>query len=118
MKNNYQELENESHAIHIIDQEMNQFNDINQSYNNGYMFKLGRLIEGMKCKIINMQRNDFEGINSNIDDSKRIRQIKLVEEGIDVEILKVGALGWQKGKLRLKVSVEFCPEKESNSENI
>ena len=28
--------------------------------------------------------------------------------GLDGEVLKIGAKGWQKGKLRIKVTVEFC----------
>ncbi|WP_293124791.1 KGK domain-containing protein [Microcoleus sp. bin38.metabat.b11b12b14.051] len=33
-------------------------------------------------------------------------------EGIDCEILRVGAQGWQKGKMKLKlnVTIEFCPD--------
>ncbi|MEG3974268.1 KGK domain-containing protein [Microcoleus sp. herbarium8] len=33
-------------------------------------------------------------------------------EGIDCEILRVGAQGWQKGKIKLKlnVTIEFCPD--------
>lgn len=33
-------------------------------------------------------------------------------EGIDCEILSVGAQGWQKGKIKLKlnVTIEFCPD--------
>jgi hypothetical protein len=33
-------------------------------------------------------------------------------EGIDCEILRVGAQGWMKGKIKLKlnVTIEFCPD--------
>ncbi|MEG4851953.1 KGK domain-containing protein [Microcoleus sp. B5-D4] len=33
-------------------------------------------------------------------------------EGIDCEILRVGANGWKKGKIKLKlnVTIEFCPD--------
>lgn len=33
-------------------------------------------------------------------------------EGIDCEILRVGAQGWKKGKIKLKlnVTIEFCPD--------
>lgn len=33
-------------------------------------------------------------------------------QGIDCEILSVGAQGWQKGKIKLKlnVTIEFCPD--------
>lgn len=32
------------------------------------------------------------------------------EEGIECEILKIGSKGWQQGKLRLKVTLEFISE--------
>jgi hypothetical protein len=31
-------------------------------------------------------------------------------EGKDCEILSIGAKGWQKGKIRMKVTLEFCPD--------
>jgi hypothetical protein len=34
-------------------------------------------------------------------------------DGIDCEILKLGSKGWQKGKVRIKVSVEFYVEEDS-----
>lgn len=35
---------------------------------------------------------------------------KWMGEGADCEVLKFGAKGWQKGKVRIKVSIEFCPD--------
>jgi hypothetical protein len=32
------------------------------------------------------------------------------DRGIDCEVLKVGATKWQKGKIRLNVSLEFVPD--------
>lgn len=46
--------------------------------------------------------NQKGGIPSNLTD--------WFEQGIDCEILKPDAKGWRKGKIRIKVSVEFCPE--------
>lgn len=31
-------------------------------------------------------------------------------EGVDCRILKAGSSGWQKGKLKLKVTIEFIPD--------
>jgi hypothetical protein len=30
-------------------------------------------------------------------------------QGVDCEILKTNGKGWQKGKIRIKISLEFCP---------
>jgi hypothetical protein len=38
---------------------------------------------------------------------------KFFDEGIDCEILKLGAKAWQKGNIRIKVTLEFIPD-ESN----
>lgn len=41
-------------------------------------------------------------------------------DGIDCEILKLGAKGWQKGKVKinLKVSLEFCPDESDVEETL
>ncbi|MBD2119436.1 KGK domain-containing protein [Trichocoleus sp. FACHB-262] len=31
-------------------------------------------------------------------------------KGIDCEILRTDAKGWKKGKLRIRIAVEFCPD--------
>ncbi|MGI0479299.1 KGK domain-containing protein [Geminocystis sp. CENA526] len=101
MPENYQPLENEAHAIHIIDEDVHRF------YVGQSMFKLGYLIEGIKCKLIDVSHNDLKKENSHNN------RKKWINDGVDVEVLKVGGLGWQKGKLKLKVTVEFCPEESS-----
>lgn len=35
---------------------------------------------------------------------------KLLVDGLDAETLKIGAKGWQKGKIRVRVTLEFEPE--------
>ncbi len=35
---------------------------------------------------------------------------KWFDDGINCEILKIGAKGWQKGKIKIKVTLEFCPD--------
>jgi len=41
---------------------------------------------------------------------------KLFNESLDGEVLKFGADGWQKGKIRLRVTVEFCPDETEEIE--
>lgn len=98
MANNYKSLENEANVINIIDQDLHRF------YVDQSMFKLGHLIEGIKCKLIDLSRSDLKAENKNLN------RKKWLNDGVEVEVLKVGALGWQKGKLKLKVTVEFCPD--------
>jgi hypothetical protein len=98
MNDNYHPLENEAHAINIIDSDVHRF------YVGESMFKLGHLIEGIKCKLIDTSRSDLHKENMNLS------RKKWINDGVEVEVLKVGALGWQKGKLKLKVTVEFLPD--------
>jgi hypothetical protein len=39
-------------------------------------------------------------------------------DGIDCEILKLGAKGWKKGKVRINVSVEFYVEEQEDSQTL
>ncbi|BAQ62466.1 hypothetical protein GM3708_2872 [Geminocystis sp. NIES-3708] len=98
MTDNYKHLKNEAHVVHIIDQDVHRF------YVDESMFKLGHLIEGIKCKLIDLSRKDLHTEN------EKINRKKWLHDGVEVEVLKVGALDWQKGKLKLKVTVEFCPD--------
>ncbi len=42
---------------------------------------------------------------------------KWFNDGKNCEILSIGAGGWQKGKLRIKFTLEFCPD-ESEAEEL
>jgi hypothetical protein len=37
------------------------------------------------------------------------------EHGVDGEVLRFGAQGWEKGKVRLHLSIEFCPDDDGNA---
>jgi KGK domain len=42
---------------------------------------------------------------------------ELLRDGVDCEVLKIGSKGWQKkGKLRIKVALEFIPDESENGE--
>ena len=52
-----------------------------------------------------------EEIRNQVDGSSK----KLIEEGgLELEVLKLGAKSWKKGKVRL--SVEFCPDEPDIAE--
>lgn len=38
-------------------------------------------------------------------------------DGISCEVLELGTKNWQEGKIRLKLTVEFCPNQPENNEN-
>ena len=45
-----------------------------------------------------------------IGNKMKIKRDVWFNEGVDCKMLKAGANGWQKGKLKIKVSVEFIPD--------
>jgi hypothetical protein len=51
-----------------------------------------------------------EKLTSSGIDINRGEALLLLTEGTDSEILKIASDGWKKGKLKIKVSVEFIPE--------
>ena len=41
---------------------------------------------------------------------------KWIDEGLECEVLNLGANQWKKGKVRIKISFEFCPDEPKISE--
>ena len=41
---------------------------------------------------------------------------KWIDEGVECEVLNLGANQWKKGKVRIKISFEFCPDESEISE--
>ena len=41
---------------------------------------------------------------------------KWIDEGVQCEVLNLGANQWKKGKVRIKISFEFCPDEPEISE--
>ncbi|HEY9690825.1 MAG TPA: KGK domain-containing protein [Oculatellaceae cyanobacterium] len=70
---------------------------MNSNYLNECTLKNDQLIWKIIHKI---NINDTIKDNLFLDDS----------EGVEVQALKFGANGWQKGKIRIRMNVEFCPD--------
>jgi hypothetical protein len=63
------------------------------------MFTGGQLISQMKSILSGYGGNRT---NENLN--------RWLGKGVDCKTLKFGAKGWQKGKIRIRVSLEFCPD--------
>lgn len=84
------------------------------------IFKVGRLREIMRssvvpklesalqelCKTHTLQINTMK-YNPQ---SRNSWEQQWFHDGIDCETLKIGAKGWQKGKIKIRVILEFCPD--------
>ncbi|MEQ9480750.1 KGK domain-containing protein [Coleofasciculus sp. F4-SAH-05] len=52
----------------------------------------------------------IEMISRNLPNANKDKIEKWFNEGIKGKTLKLGAKGWQQGKFRIKVTLEFCPD--------
>ena len=87
----------------------------------GEMFKVGKFREALKSVCIDQGKIPYYlhiflnekriGISGGASATKAI-----LEDGVDGEVLKIGAKGWQKGKWRIRVSLEFCPDEPEISQ--
>jgi hypothetical protein len=78
-------------------------------------------------RALNINSNTFSQCNFKIGQFPKIvvqkvsipeeTRKKLFGEGIDCEALRFGAKDWQKGKARIKITVEFCPDEPEVEES-
>ncbi|MEG3929792.1 KGK domain-containing protein [Microcoleus sp. T3_B1] len=84
------------------------------------IFKVGRLREVMSSAVSNQLESALQelcktpGLQINTHkynpQSRTSWQQQWFRDGIDCEALKIGGKGWQKGKVRIRVTIEFCPD--------
>lgn len=87
----------------------------NASPNNVVMYnhnlKVKQAIRYRLMKILEVSKfSDLEN-----DNSYKPR-MKWIDEGLDCEVLNLGSDRWKKGKVRVKISFEFCPDESEISE--
>lgn len=93
-------------------------------FKQGGMYKIGKIRESLKTIITNrlhnaikqpLQEQEIKIPEKFYDEGKEVYQYWFTD-GISCEILQIGAKGWKKGKIKIKVSVEFCPDEPEISE--
>ncbi|HEY9853496.1 MAG TPA: KGK domain-containing protein [Leptolyngbyaceae cyanobacterium] len=85
--------------------------DVIQFKNN--IYKLGQVKTSIEYSFINKDviPSVFSSYLSQNKVFMEIPDVKLMfEQGLDAEILRIGAKGWEKGKLKIKVTLEFEPD--------
>jgi hypothetical protein len=61
----------------------------------------------------------FSNIKSfiiNASGTYRHRSEKILNDGLEGKALRFGAKGWQKGKVRVRLVIEFCPDEPETKE--
>jgi hypothetical protein len=80
------------------------------------------LMDSKMCKINDLKKaiihNTIEVPMKTIEgkDKYLANRLKWINEGLRCEILKLGSNKWKKGKVRIKISLEFCPDEPEISE--
>ncbi|MDJ0690974.1 MAG: KGK domain-containing protein [Xenococcaceae cyanobacterium MO_188.B32] len=114
-----------------------KYNDVighQNNYENEILFKVGELKKAIttafKDAIPQKLKEELERQKLHIRPRRKINDGRKIpsyteynpawfEEGVDFQILRAGSQGWEKGKMKIKVTLEFCldePEKvESES---
>ena len=78
-------------------------------------YRIQKIIENIKI-VLN------EKLSGHLYEQLTAKDVKITShnlwftDGIDCEILKVGSIGWEKGKVRLKVSLEFIADEPEEIE--
>jgi KGK domain len=98
---NFQALTNEEDVISV--QEHNMHGHIH----NYPMFKLADIVRKLSCKLVGMSETDW--------DKSNYQQKKWVTDGVKCEVLSISEGKWKKGKVKLKVILEFCPDEPTAS---
>jgi len=85
------------------------------------LYKFGKFksaLESVKGKVADViiesvESQGIKGINiyelPNRGSAYKVN-LKWFDKGKDCEVLKISSKGWQKGKLRIKLALEFCPD--------
>ncbi len=106
--NKFYPLTEKDNVINLQENNNNDYNFIT----NHPMFKLDDLEKKIICKILGV--SSWKQIEEN--DHYKNRK-KCLDGGLNCEMLSLGAKKWQKGKLRIKIVTEFCPDKSEEIES-
>ena len=79
---------------------------------NNILFKAGKFRQAFK----EAKNRAIEQIGYALSSYGMSKQSEVFKEGVDIEFLKVGAKDWRKGRLRIKVIVELCPDEPGTNQ--
>ena len=112
-------MNQENKEFQLLDDQIDDKNSV-VSFPHAGIFKIGELIKNIKDSFIYVCLPDLGkklsskgGIPNTYSKSFPYNWIN---QGINCEILKEKQ-GWKKGKVRIKISLEFCPDEPEIKEN-
>lgn len=93
------------------------YDDFLESLNNDDVLKLSnKLFTSSRIKFA-LEQSFREPVQKNCVEQLELGRRAQIDlgEGVDCQILKAGASGWKKGRIKINISVEFIPdEPETN----
>jgi KGK domain len=94
--------------------EVNSVDDVIQLKENpgslfmsSFMFKFSQLIRSIECKLLGFDSRYW-------NESSYQAQKKWINEGVECELLELASPSWKKGKVKVKVTLEFYPDEPEN----
>lgn len=72
------------------------------------MFKIAKFRNAVEYAFKNYLSENLQSVL--VQHSINITMRGCFGDGVNCEVLKIGAKGWKKGKVRIRVSLEFCPD--------
>ncbi len=79
------------------------------------MFKVGEFVSAAKDSFLLRGLEELSGKLGSRGGIPRPRGDDWLNQGLDCEILQPSK-GWQKGKVRIRISIEFCPDEPEVTE--
>ncbi len=70
-------------------------------------FKAADFKRSLHCKLLSLNERNWD------NEGFQARKV-WIEEGLNAEVLNLRSGSWVKGKIRVKVSVEFCPDEPAD----
>lgn len=77
---------------------------------------IGCFLQKIQQALISSQQAFREAIKSELNIDSYNTPYNWFDQGVDCEILKLGSSNWQKGKLKIRVSIEFSSEEETSEQ--
>ncbi len=98
-----------------LDTELEHKDTVLSFVSTGAMFKLGELFLAIKTAF---RQEDMKTLKDTLQTRGQVPYgwNHWTGQGIDCEILKPTSGGWKKGKIKLKLTMEFCPDEPDITE--
>jgi hypothetical protein len=97
-------MRNNSFSFNFSDESVVAFGSI--------LHKAGRFREALKVVLTSEKI-----LRDSLQNELRIFTKDWFENGIDCEVLELGDKAWRKGKIKIRVSIEFCPDEPKVTES-